>query len=116
MSDDPTKYQRGRLSERPPSTQVLPSGPALDFTVDDNNVMVGVDREGKPYLAQLPMLTADELALLHEAIEARMNELAGARVDAAAIGPNPLIEIIDHKGRILQSLDTAVQEARGSLR
>jgi hypothetical protein len=63
-------------------------------------------------LAPLPALTVEELSELHDAILWRMSALAQVRTMAQAAD---IIEMCDHKGRILQSLDTAVQEARMSI-
>lgn len=64
-------------------------------------------------MARLPELTAEELDELHDAIKERMNVLAGVRAKASA---PELLATIDHKGLVLQSLSTAVAEARLSLR
>jgi len=66
-------------------------------------------------LALLPHLTAEELHELHLAIEERMNKLAQVRVGYVHAENHPMVADIDHRGRMLQSLDTAVQEARANL-
>lgn len=60
-------------------------------------------------LVSLPMLNGDELEELHVAIVGRMSLLAAVR--AASKSPSIVAET-DRRGLILQSLDTAVQEAR----
>jgi hypothetical protein len=67
-------------------------------------------------LAPLPALQAAELEELHLAIKERMNTLAGTRLGQVHAGNDKTVAEIDRRGLILQSLDTAVQEARASLR
>lgn len=67
-------------------------------------------------LAALPHLTGDELEELHLAIKERMNTLAKARMGSVHAGNDDTVAEIDRRGLLLQSLDTAVQEARASLR
>jgi hypothetical protein len=62
-------------------------------------------------LANLPALTAEELDELHVAVAAQMYALARMRTRSAP----EILAVLERKGRVLQSLDTAVVEARLSL-
>lgn len=71
-------------------------------------------------LARLPELTEDELNELHIALKLRLTALGEAlhltTVGAETAQTGSIIADTHRRGLICQSLDTAVQEARYSLR